>query len=260
LLKNELEVCMNKIVKYASFFLILVLILGSGSPAVAEESQVTITGAVISISEGTGFEVDTEEGEVETILIPEEMEFPDIELGDQVLVEGERLEDGTILAESVDVEEGEEEVEKTESAYCDPEKEMGSHPVAAALAEMYEVPEDEIMAYFCDGFGFGQIMLALQTDVEHYGEYLAQREAGQGWGQIWQELGLIGKPGAATSPPGHLKRPDHAGGPPDHAGGPPDHAGGPPDHAGGPPDHAGGPPDHAGGPPDHAGGPKDKSY
>jgi hypothetical protein len=223
--------------------------LAAAVPTAAKNARVNLKGEVISITAGSSFQIETKKSVLETIIIPEGNAFPEIEEGCRVIVRGERQEDGTILAESVKVlpnpDGGEEEEEgeggKSESAFCDPEKEKGSHPVAAGLAEVYEVDEEEIMGYFCDGFGFGQIMLALQTDVENYGELLSQREEGLGWGEIWQELGLIGKPEDADAPPGHLKRPDHAGGPPDHAGGPPDHAGGPPDHAGGPPDHAGNP-------------------
>jgi hypothetical protein len=59
------------------------------------------------------------------------------------------------------------------------------------------------MALFCEpvakedgdgedsGWGFGQIMLGLETgDLEGT---LALRAEGMGWGQIWQEMGLIGK-------------------------------------------------------------------
>jgi hypothetical protein len=167
-----------------------------------------------------------------------------------------------------------------------------THPVAASLAEQYEVDPAVIMAWFCpdegeedNGFGFGQIMLALQTaegDIDLAETFLAARAAGDGWGRIWQELDLIGPShDVPAGPPDHAGQPDGAqvgppddvpAGPPDHAGqpadapvGPPDHAGQPDDVPAGPPDDVpAGPPDHAGkpddvpvGPPDHAGPPAD---
>ncbi len=216
-----------------------------------EPEEVEFTGTVVAIDEAAAtfqVEVETEDGEtvVYTVVVGEDFDFTTIAVGDLVEVEGTFDETGVVQAEKVVNETEDEEDEDEESFFCvTPD---ASHPVGQALADKYGVDYAEVMAWFCDGhYGFGQIMHALKL-AELFGEdadvYLARREAGEGWGQIWKDLGVIGN-----------GKPDHAGGPPDHAGGPPDHAGGPPDHAGGPPDHAGGPPDHAGGPPDHAGRP-----
>lgn len=80
------------------------------------------------------------------------------------------------------------------------------HPVLMTLAEQYgdeEVTYEVLLADFCEGFGVGEIKHALETaeldDVtESYGELLAMRSKedemnSTGWGEIWQELGLIGK-------------------------------------------------------------------
>ncbi len=56
------------------------------------------------------------------------------------------------------------------------------------------------MTWFCEEhYGFGEIMHALQTaDPEEEGktpeELLHRKTELGGWGQVWQELGLIGKP------------------------------------------------------------------
>jgi len=110
------------------------------------------------------------------------------------------------------------------------------HPVGAAIAETYDTTYDQIMEWFCgtaaggDGdaapyqtHGLGQVMLALQTaeNTGNSGEaqrYLDQRREGRGWGQIWQEAGLIGKDRLREQ-----GKPDHAG-PPENKG-KPDHAG-----------------------------------
>jgi hypothetical protein len=134
-----------------------------------------------------------------------------------------------------------------------------THPVGAKLATRYDVDYEQVMGWFCDNeMGFGQIMLALQTaallggDAEYY---LGRRVAGEGWGEIWQEEGLIGRGR-------HFAAGDAGGGPPPWAGPPgerdPDDegdAGGPPPWAGPPgerdPDDEG----NGGGPPPWAGPP-----
>lgn len=146
----------------------------------------------------------------------------------------------------------------------EPESCVGADPFppAQALADLYDVSYDEIMGWFCDGYGIGEIMLALRTG-EMTGlsadEVLSMKDELGGWGLVWQELELIG------GPAGHGPREETPpGGPPDHTpGGPPDDvpAGPPDDVPGGPPDNVpGGPPDNVpGGPPDNVpGGPPDE--
>jgi hypothetical protein len=72
------------------------------------------------------------------------------------------------------------------------------HPVALRLAAAYEVEVDEIMAWFCQGYGFGEIKLAYaaaertEYTVE---EIFALRAEGLGWGEVWNVIGLISHPG-----------------------------------------------------------------
>jgi len=132
-------------------------------------------------------------------------------------------------------EEGDEEgLEEEINYFCTDTEDQ--HPVAAGIAELYEVEYEDVMAMFCEnmemregeeadaGFGFGQIMLAYSTfaqgaeleDLE--GDFslegiLGMREEGMGWGQIWQEMGLIGKPDDVGKPDG-VGKPDHVGPPP----------------------------------------------
>lgn len=144
-----------------------------------------------------------------------------------------------------------------ENFFCtDPDS---THPVGEALAESYGVSYEEVMGWFCeDGMGFGQIMLALHTAEATEGspeDYLDRRANGEGWGEIWLDLALIGPPEGA-GPPDEVGPPEGAG-PPDEVG-PPEDAGppegaGPPDEVG-PPEHAG-PPDEI--PPEGAGPPGD---
>lgn len=71
----------------------------------------------------------------------------------------------------------------------------GEHPLAAGIAETYGAGVDEIRGWYCeDGLGFGEIMLALTTaraSGEPADELAARRVAGEGWGEIWQDLDLI---------------------------------------------------------------------
>ena len=120
------------------------------------------------------------------------------------------------------------------NAFCaDPEL---THPVAEKLAARYGATYGQVIGWFCDGgMGFGQISLVLRT-ADLTGEapevFLERRAAGEGWGEIWQD---VGKPArgrkADTTQPG--------GGPPSWAG-PEDGEGDlEDDEGGGPPPWAG---------------------
>ena len=88
------------------------------------------------------------------------------------------------------------EEEEEDLAYC---VGVEPHPVAQRLAGAYNVAYEDIMTWFCEGrYGLGEIMHALQTSDDEDGNapeqvLLRKTELG-GWGQVWQELGLIGKP------------------------------------------------------------------
>jgi hypothetical protein len=83
------------------------------------------------------------------------------------------------------------------------------HPRAAELAEDYGVAVEEIMTWFCEGgYGFGDILLALKTSQESdvpAGDLLARKTELGGWGEVWQELGLIGKPAKVPGGPSKEK-------------------------------------------------------
>jgi hypothetical protein len=96
------------------------------------------------------------------------------------------------------------------------------HPHGTTLALQFGVPYEEIMGWFCSGYGFGEIEHAYELSLASgvpVADIFAMRAAGLGWGQIEQQLG--GKPG---------------GGPPEDAGSP--EGSGPPPWAG-PPDNPG---------------------
>jgi hypothetical protein len=100
-----------------------------------------------------------------------------------------------------DDDEGEDDPEdefdddKTLSEVCSGEMD---HPVLLRMADEFDVTYESIKSYFCeDNFGIGEIKLALETaeheDVEMTWEELLEWRHNAGWGEIKQELGLIGK-------------------------------------------------------------------
>jgi len=201
---------------------------------------IVITGEVVAI-DGETLTVHTTEGETFLVIVPDDFDISTLQVGDLVLVKGIVVEEGVIEAYSITLlgEDDEDDGGKAgNSAYCAEGKKDNPHPMALKLSERYGVTVEWVMGYFCDGYGMGAIMLALKTgEIEGFDidpdALLAARAEGQGWGQIWKELGLIGNQKDGESPSGHLKKPDHAGKPDDN--GKPDDKG-KPDHAGGPKD------------------------
>lgn len=242
----------------------------SAGPAFAlEPDEVEASGVVVFIDAANNlFVVETGEGETLTVYAPEGFDFTALAEGDFVEVTGTSNEDGSIAATGVKVELPEEEpIEEPDEEpvdepgeetpadgfYCQQSEQQ--HPFGARLAERYGVDYATLQAWFCDGQGWGQIMLALQTGQvsgDDPGALLEERRGGAGWGQIWQERKLIGKRDQAGPPTdededglpdyaltsknkGTEKQNEEQRGRPDHAGPPDDEDGdGRPDHAGPP--------------------------
>jgi hypothetical protein len=89
------------------------------------------------------------------------------------------------------------------------------HPTGIRLANRYSVPYEEIMDWFCRGYGFGEIdlvyLLAEQTEYDTE-EIFELKEPGKAWGTIKQELlekekEKISPPGLEKTPPGLDKKP-----------------------------------------------------
>jgi len=192
----------------------------------AEKKSPIIKGDVISFDKNEGtILISTEEGNIIVVHVPPNFNFNDISEGSHVLVKVQQSQNGSVVADwikevnkgddDLEIEEDGEEIEEKEglegkfnSSYCSGEKE-NDHPFAAAIAETYGASVSDVMGYFCNGFGFGEIMLALQThqmNKEEISSMLDLRESNHGWGQIWQEMGMIGNPDKAKSPPGQLKK------------------------------------------------------
>ncbi len=92
------------------------------------------------------------------------------------------------------------------------------HPAGLKLAAEYGVTYEEVIGWFCQGYGMGEIMLALQTSQKTGlppAELLAMKTEQGGWGQVWQNLGLIGKGKRQVTPenPDATPSPDADGNP-----------------------------------------------
>ena len=205
--------------------LILMLSLLIAGPAFAKNDKINIKGEVTEVGAGT-ITVLSNKGISYEIAVPEGFDLTAIQVGDFVLIKGRLNEDSSVTAESIkllgngnvksDSDEDQADGGKSNSAYCADGKQEKPHPFAAKMAERYGVTEEWVMEYFCDGYGMGQIMLALKTGeiegIEADPEsLLAERTNGVGWGNIWKGLGLIGSEREGHSPPGLLKKPDHTG-------------------------------------------------
>ncbi len=100
-----------------------------------------------------------------------------------------------LIGSTDDDDDDDEELTEEEAGYC---AGVGFHPTAQRLADTYGVDYEQIMTWFCEEhYGFGEIMHALQTSDPEEGktpeELLHRKTELGGWGQVWQELGLIGK-------------------------------------------------------------------
>lgn len=76
-----------------------------------------------------------------------------------------------------------------ESSRCDNRSKQ--HPEGLTLAQRWNVSYEEIMGWFCQGFGFGEIDLAYELaekSGEPVAEVFAMKSSGMGWGQIKQTL------------------------------------------------------------------------
>jgi len=71
------------------------------------------------------------------------------------------------------------------------------HPHGLTLAVAIGVSYDEIMGWFCQGFGFGEIKLAYSLSDQSgksVESIFAERAGGKGWGILMKELGVKNKP------------------------------------------------------------------
>ena len=250
---------MKKILQILTLALVLSLVV---STAVFAKEGVgnpkgEVKGWTDSETDGYSVTIITEDGELFVINVSEDFDFSFLEFGMVVVAKGEWTDEGFFAewvkeadeeeeTEEPVVEETEElEVEETEEpedgegeedgeggAWCNGHKEGETHPVAEKIVEKYEdlgYDAEWVMEQKCGGFGFGNVMLALQTEKleKENGEegngrtaddLLEEKKGGKGWGQIWKDTGLVETEDADSPPPGKLKKPDKQNGPPEDKG------------------------------------------
>jgi hypothetical protein len=71
------------------------------------------------------------------------------------------------------------------------------NPHGLTLAEEIGVPYEEIMGWFCKGFGFGEIKLAYSLSEQSgvpVETIFTERAGGKGWGILMKEFGGENKP------------------------------------------------------------------
>lgn len=206
---------------FLTILLLMMVLLSTVDTVLAQKDKLNIKGEVTAIT-GDAITVSTKKGATYDIIIPAEIDISEIEIGDSVVIKA-ITEDGGWLATLVkevgvgDDDEFEIDLDDLEgfhdhAAYCAVDKKDGPHPLAPKIAERYGVTVDFVMAYYCEGYSMGAIMLALRTSQldgmsVDPDTLLFNRASGKGWGQLWRDLGLIGSEKEGHSPPGQLKKP-----------------------------------------------------
>lgn len=66
------------------------------------------------------------------------------------------------------------------------------HPIAQGIAETYEAPYEQVVQWYCDGYSFDNIMIALETSeaVDIPPEALLEMLLEKEWEEIWDEVGF----------------------------------------------------------------------
>ncbi len=214
---------MKKIFPVLSLVAIFIFLIATAASA---KNNGNPEGEIISIDQTGGtLTILTTEGEELTVILPKNFDYQSVEVGMIVVVKGNWKSEGFLAQwvrpvedeDTEDTDTGEGNAWGEGGVYCAGGKE-NTHPVAAKIAETYDVDPAWVMEQACSGHGFGAVMLALQTAAANGGdpeELLNQRKEGKGWGQIWKEAGLIGNDKSDNPPPGWLKKPDKHTGPPE---------------------------------------------
>jgi hypothetical protein len=70
--------------------------------------------------------------------------------------------------------------------------EMDPHPIAKSIEENFDISYGEIIGWYCDGYAFSDILLALETEklVDVSIPDLLSRVETQSWEDIWLDLGV----------------------------------------------------------------------
>jgi hypothetical protein len=183
----------------------------------AQKDKLNIKGEVLSV-EVKILTVESNKGVTVEVMLSPDLTWPDLQVGDSVLIKAVAGEGDEWIAETVKVlgQGANDDLDESggfrnNSAYCAEDKKTSPHPLAPKIAERYGVSEAMVMTYYCEGYSIGQIMLAIKTSqIEGVNatpeEILNNLDSGNAWGLIWKDLGLIGWEKNGNSPPGQLKK------------------------------------------------------
>jgi hypothetical protein len=89
-----------------------------------------------------------------------------------------------------------EDAQAAESAVDTDCTDLDPHPIGASIAADYEVSYEQVMTWFCSGYSFENILIALETSeaVDVPAEDLLQMLLEKEWEEIWVEVGLTEGP------------------------------------------------------------------
>jgi len=178
---------------------ILILMAFSTIPAFAA-TDTTVTGTVLSVDTTAGtFQIGTENGDTLTVTPPAGFDLTTLTVGDTVAIQG-TLEASSLSATSIApvAEDGTGDGDgdgRNNGSHCtNPDS---SQPALDKLSSEFNADYVQLLDWFCTGgYGVGEIMLALRTSQSMEGlsaqEILELKTELNGWGKVWQQLGLIG--------------------------------------------------------------------
>lgn len=112
---------------------------------------------------------------------------------DLILAEQQRHLD-KILAKSIANSSDTATIQSVASLQCDGEVTPGDslHPIGVTLAAQHGVRYEELISWVCEGHSFGEIVLALASDVHEQSSparLLDLKSELGGWGQLWKAMG-----------------------------------------------------------------------
>lgn len=151
----------------------IVFAAGMAAPAQAGAGKAVVKGQVQSVDAAAGAAtLLTLRGETVVVVLPAGFDLTTLAVGDWLLARGAWQADGSLAAtfarevvlddDDMDDEDGEDDEDKAAGAYCSG-MQTKPHPVAARISARYGVTVEWVMGYFCQGFGMGEILLALKT-------------------------------------------------------------------------------------------------
>lgn len=85
---------------------------------------------------------------------------------------------------------GIEPTSDVDCTYTDP------HPIGESIAQTYPVSYEQVMTWFCSGYSFDNILIALETSaaVDIPPDVLLDMLLEKEWEEIWEQVGLTGSP------------------------------------------------------------------